>query len=200
MSKLIIKNLSCQRGYNQLFTGLSFKLNDGEVLKISGTNGSGKTSLLKILAGLNLPESGVISYNGNDVNSYQYQIGTFYLGHLLALSPELKCIENLEYLVKLSNQDLRSNFNEALSNVGLENYKDQLVKTLSAGQKRRIALSTLFLTSSKLWLLDEPFTALDKEGIKIIENQIKKHCANGGLCVFTTHQDCNIKNLKEIFL
>ena len=200
MSKLIIKNLSCQRGYNQLFTGLSFKLNDGEVLKISGTNGSGKTSLLKILAGLNLPESGVISYNGNDVNSYQYQIGTFYLGHLLALSPELKCIENLEYLVKLSNQDLRSNFNEALSNVGLENYKDQLVKTLSAGQKRRIALSTLFLTSSKLWLLDEPFTALDKEGIKIIENQIKKHCANGGLCIFTTHQDCNIKNLKEIFL
>ena len=200
MSKLIIKNLSCQRGYNQLFTGLSFKLNDGEVLKISGTNGSGKTSLLKILAGLNLPESGVISYNGNDVNSYQYQIGTFYLGHLLALSPELKCIENLEYLVKLSNQDLRSNFNEALSNVGLENYKDQLVKTLSAGQKRRIALSTLFLTSSKLWLLDEPFTALDKEGIKIIENQIKKHCANGGLCVFTTHQDCNIKNLKEISL
>ena len=200
MSKLIIKNLSCQRGYNQLFTGLSFKLNDGEVLKISGTNGSGKTSLLKILAGLNLPESGVISYNGNDVNSYQYQIGTFYLGHLLALSPELKCIENLEYLVKLSNQDLRSNFNEALSNVGLENYKDQLVKTLSAGQKRRIALSTLFLTSSKLWLLDEPFTALDKEGIKIIENQIKKHCANGGLCIFTTQQDCNIKNLKEIFL
>ena len=79
MSKLIINDLSCQRGYNLLFTDLSFKLNAGEILRISGTNGSGKTSLLKILAGLNSPESGSISYNENDIKTYQYQLDTFYL-------------------------------------------------------------------------------------------------------------------------
>ena len=200
MSKLIINDLSCQRGYNQLFTDLSFELNAGEILRISGSNGSGKTSLLKILAGLNSPESGFISYNENDIKSYQYQLDTLYLGHLPALSPELKCMENLKYLTHLSNEDSKSNFDLALSKAGLESYKNELTGTLSAGQKRRVALSALFLSHSKLWLLDEPFTALDSYAIEIIENQIIKHCNEGGLCVLTTHQDCNIKNLKELAL
>ena len=200
MSKLIINDLSCQRGYNLLFTDLSFKLNAGEILRISGANGSGKTSLLKMLAGLNSPESGSISYNENDVKTYQYQLDTFYLGHLPALSPELNCIENLEYLTQLSNQESKSNLDGALSKVGLNNYKNELVGTLSAGQKRRVALSALFISHSKLWLLDEPFTALDSDGIEIIENQIKKHCTEGGLCILTTHQDCKIENLRELSL
>ncbi|WP_416651218.1 cytochrome c biogenesis heme-transporting ATPase CcmA [Candidatus Pseudothioglobus sp. Uisw_086] len=200
MSKLIINNLSCQRGYNLLFENLSFELNSGEVLRISGQNGSGKTSLLKIIAGLNSPELGSIVFDKSKSNSEKYQLETLYLGHYAALSSELSCIENLEYLTYLSTEITFPNFHNVLKEVGLKNYEHELAGNLSAGQKRRIALSLLFISQSKLWLLDEPFTALDSDGIKIIENQIESHCANGGLCILTTHQDCNIKSLKEISL
>ena len=200
MSKLSVNNLSCQRGYNLLFEKLSFELNSGEVLRISGQNGSGKTSLLKIIAGLNSPELGSLEFDQNKSNSETYQIETLYLGHYAALSSELSCIENLEYLTNLNTEILSPNFHDALKEVGLENYEYESAGNLSAGQKRRVALSLLFISQSKVWLLDEPFTALDSDGIKIIENQIEKHCANGGLCILTTHQDCNIKSLKEISL
>ena len=200
MSKLSVNNLSCQRGYNLLFENLSFELNSGEVLRISGQNGSGKTSLLKIIGGLNTPEMGSIEFDQNQSNSEKYQIEALYLGHYAALSSELSCIENLEYLTNLNTEILSPNFHDALKEVGLENYEHEPAGSLSAGQKRRVALSLLFISQSKVWLLDEPFTALDSDGIKIIENQIEKHCANGGLCILTTHQDCNIKSLKEISL
>ena len=200
MSKLSVNNLSCQRGYNHLFENLSFELNSGEVLRISGQNGSGKTSLLKIIAGLNTPELGSIVFEQSKSNSEKYQLETLYLGHYAALSSELSCIENLEYLTNLNTEILSPNFHDALKEVGLENYEHEPAGNLSAGQKRRVALSLLFISQSKVWLLDEPFTALDSDGIKIIENQIEKHCANGCLCILTTHQDCNIKSLKEISL
>jgi len=200
MSKLSVNNLSCQRGYNRLFENLSFELNSGEALRISGQNGSGKTSLLKIIAGLNTPELGSILFGQSKSNSKKYQLETLYLGHYAALSSELSCIENLEYLTNLGTEIISPNFHTALRKVGLKNYEHELAGNLSAGQQRRIALSLLFISQSKVWLLDEPFTALDSNGVKIIENQIEKHCASGGLCIFTTHQDCNIKNLKEIFL
>ena len=186
MSKLSVNNLSCQRGYNLLFENLSFELNSGEILRISGQNGSGKTSLLKIIAGLNTPELGSIEFDHHQSNSEKYQIETLYLGHYAALSSELSCIENLEYLTNLNTEILSPNFHDALKEVGLENYEHELAGNLSAGQKRRVALSLLFISQSKVWLLDEPFTALDSNGIKIIENQIEKHCANGGLCILTT--------------
>ena len=88
----------------------------------------------------------------------------------------------------------------ALQHVGLEKYENDLVGTLSAGQKKRIALSLLFITQSKVWLLDEPYSALDSKAIKIIEKRIENHCSNGGMCILTTHQECSIKNLKEISL
>jgi len=143
---------------------------------------------------------GSIEFDQNQSNSEKYQIETLYLGHYAALSSELSCIENLEYLTNLNTEILSPNFHDALKEVGLENYEHESAGNLSAGQKRRVALSLLFISQSKVWLLDEPFTALDSDGIKIIENQIEKHCANGGLCILTTHQDCNIKSLKEISL
>jgi len=200
MSKLSVNNLSCQRGYNLLFKNLSFELNSGEVLRITGQNGSGKTSLLKIIAGLNSPELGSILFDQSKSNSERYQLETLFLGHYAALSLELSCIENLEYLTNLSTENIAPNFHNALYKVGLKNYEHELARNLSAGQKRKIALSLLFITHSKVWLLDEPFTALDSNGIKIIESQIEKHCEKGGLCILTTHQDCNIKNLREISL
>ena len=197
MSNLIINNLTCIRGYNQLFTDLSFELRPGEILKISGTNGTGKTSLLKIIAGLNSAESGSIFFKNNDINN---KLNIFYLGHLNALSPELSCIENLNFLLELGTENFNSSYLDALSMVGLNNYENELVANLSAGQKRRVALAALFVTPSKLWLLDEPFTSLDSKGIEIVENQIKKHRDSGGLCILTTHQVCSIKNLRELNL
>lgn len=200
MSTLKISNLSCQRGYNLLFENLSFELNSGEVLKISGPNGSGKTSLIKILAGLNSFETGSIKYDDTKINSEKYNLDFLYLGHLAALSPELSCLENLKYTANLGNNNINLDFYDALTKVGLEKFENELVGKLSAGQRKRIALSLLFITQSKVWLLDEPFSALDSKAIKIIETRIEDHCSTGGLCILTTHQECNIKNIKEISL
>lgn len=200
MSKLIVNNLSCQRGYKLLFENLSFELNSGEVLKVSGPNGSGKTSLMKILAGLSSFETGSIDYDDTKINSERYNLDFLYLGHLAALSPELSCLENLKYTMRLGNDNLDLDFSDALKNVGLEKFENELVGKLSAGQKKRIALSLLFITQSKVWLLDEPFSALDSKAIKIIETRVEDHCNSGGICILTTHQECNIKNLKEISL
>ena len=200
MSKLIVNNLSCQRGYKLLFENLSFELNSGEVLKVSGPNGSGKTSLMKILAGLSSFEIGSIDYDDTKINSERYNLDFLYLGHLAALSPELSCLENLKYTMRLGNDNLDLDFSDALKKVGLEKFENELVGKLSAGQKKRIALSLLFITQSKVWLLDEPFSALDSKAIKIIETRVEDHCNSGGICILTTHQECNIKNMKEISL
>ena len=200
MSKLIVNNLSCQRGYKLLFENLSFELNSGEVLKVSGPNGSGKTSLMKILAGLSSFETGSIDYDDTKINSERYNLDFLYLGHLAALSPELSCLENLKYTMRLGNDNLDLDFSDALKKVGLEKFENELVGKLSAGQKKRIALSLLFITQSKVWLLDEPFSALDSKAIKIIETRIEDHCNSGGICILTTHQECNIKNMKEVSL
>ena len=200
MSKLIVNNLSCQRGYKLLFENLSFELNSGEVLKVSGPNGSGKTSLMKILAGLSSFETGSIDYDDTKINSERYNLDFLYLGHLAALSPELSCLENLKYTMRLGNDNLDLDFSDALEKVGLKKFENELVGKLSAGQKKRIALSLLFITQSKVWLLDEPFSALDSKAIKIIETRVDDHCNSGGICILTTHQECNIKNMKEISL
>jgi heme exporter protein A len=200
MSKLIVNNLSCQRGYKLLFENLSFELNSGEVLKVSGPNGSGKTSLMKILAGLSSFETGSIDYDDTKINSERYNLDFLYLGHLAALSPELSCLENLKYTMRLGNDSLDLDFSDALKKVGLKKFENELVGKLSAGQKKRIALSLLFITQSKVWLLDEPFSALDSKAIKIIETRVEDHCNSGGICILTTHQECNIKNMKEISL
>lgn len=200
MSKLIVNNLSCQRGYKLLFENLSFELNSGEVLKVSGPNGSGKTSLMKILAGLSSFETGSIDYDDTKINSQRYNLDFLYLGHLAALSPELSCLENLKYTMRLGNDNLDLDFSDALEKVGLKKFENELVGKLSAGQIKRIALSLLFITQSKVWLLDEPFSALDSRAIKIIETRVEDHCNSGGICILTTHQECNIKNMKEISL
>ena len=200
MSKLIVNNLSCQRGYKLLFENLSFELNSGEVLKVSGPNGSGKTSLMKILAGLSSFETGSIDYDETKINSERYNLDFLYLGHLAALSPELSCLENLKYTMRLGNDNLDLDFSDALKKVGLKKFENELAGKLSAGQKKRIALSLLFITQSKVWLLDEPFSALDSKAIKIIETRVEDHCNSGGICILTTHQECNIKNMKEISL
>ena len=200
MPRLIVNDLSCQRGYNELFSNLSFELSPGEILRISGANGSGKTSLLRIIAGISSGESGNVTFNNNPAGSIAYQSDIFYLGHLPALSPELHCKENLDYLTQLNGINTDQLIDDALANVGLINYKHEYAANLSAGQKRRVVLAALFVTQSRIWLLDEPFTAIDADGIKSLENQITKHCENGGFCILTTHQDSKLPNLRTLEL
>ena len=200
MSRLIVNDLSCQRGYNELFSNLSFELSPSEILRISGANGSGKTSLLRIIAGISSGESGNVTFNNNNAGSIAYQSDIFYLGHLPALSPELHCKENLDYLTQLNGINTDQLIDDALANVGLINYKHEYTANLSAGQKRRVVLAALFVTQSRIWLLDEPFTAIDADGIKSLENQITKHCENGGFCILTTHQDSKLPNLRTLEL
>ena len=200
MSRLIVNDLSCQRGYNELFSNLSFELSPSEILRISGANGSGKTSLLRIIAGISFGESGNVTFNNNNAGSIAYQSDIFYLGHLPALSPELHCKENLDYLTQLNGINTDRLIDDALVNVGLINYKHEYAANLSAGQKRRVVLAALFVTQSRIWLLDEPFTAIDADGIKSLENQITKHCENGGFCILTTHQDSKLPNLRTLEL
>ena len=200
MSSLIVKNLSCQRGYNQLFKNLSFQVNGGDILRITGTNGSGKTSLLKILAGLSMQESGDIYLDKLCVRSQAYQNQIFYLGHLSALSAELTSIENLEFLTQLQGDVNQQQLFQALEQVGLKGYEDEYCAKLSAGQKRRVILAGLMLSQASIWLLDEPFTALDPHGVKIVETWIQQHCQQGGMCLFTTHQDSALENQKVLAL
>jgi heme exporter protein A len=200
VSSLVINNLECQRGYSQLFQNLSFQVHAQEVLRITGTNGSGKTSLLKILAGVNIQEQGDIKLDQHFVKSDEYQQEVFYLGHQAALSAELSSLENLEFLSALNQPVAREVLIQALEDIGLKGYADEACANLSAGQKRRVILASLFVSKAKVWLLDEPFTALDPKGVKIVENRISQHCSDGGMCLFTTHQDSALPNQRTIAL
>ncbi len=200
MSSLVINNLSCQRGYNQLFNDLSFRVDSGDILRITGTNGSGKTSLLKILAGINSQEQGNIILDQHSIKTDEYQQEIFYLGHQAALSGELTSLENLEFLSALNKSTSQQDLIQALNDIGLKGYEDEHCANLSAGQKRRVILAGLFVSKAKVWLLDEPFTALDPKGVKIVESKIAQHCGNGGLCLFTTHQDSALANQRVISL
>ncbi|SMN00018.1 ABC transporter involved in cytochrome c biogenesis, ATPase component CcmA [uncultured Candidatus Thioglobus sp.] len=172
----------------------------GDILRITGTNGSGKTSLLKILAGLSTQEQGEVHFNNHPVKSDEYQREIFYLGHLPALSAELSCLENLQFLTALNQSCATQQLIDALNQVGLAGYEDEYCAKLSAGQKRRVSLAGLMVSKVEIWLLDEPFTALDPQGVAIIEQCITQHCEQGGMCLFTTHQKSALKNQKILAL
>jgi heme exporter protein A len=171
-------------------------INSGDILRITGINGSGKTSLLKILAGLNVQEKGAIHWDDYPVKSEEYQSAVFYLGHLSALSTELSCLENLKYLSALNQSTDEQKLISALNQVALQGYEYEYCGKLSVGQKRRVILAGLFISNAKVWLLDEPFATLDPQGVEIIEQRISEHCKQGGLCLFTTHQESALKNQK----
>ena len=170
-------------------------------MRIGGTNGSGKTSLLKILAGINGAETGEITLDAKACQSDDYQAEVFYLGHLSALSQELTSLENLAYLCALNKTQVEANdLVEHLAKVGLKGYEHERCGNLSAGQKRRVVLAALFASKATLWLLDEPFTALDGKGVGIVEDCISSHAQNGGMCLFTTHQDASLDNQRLLML
>ena len=181
-------DLSCIRDDRVLFEELTFELVSGQVLLLEGKNGSGKTSLLRILCGFREPDSGQVTWCGDAINDSQYYADMAYVGHLDGVKKELTVMENLKVSLALGRPGQYS-IQQALNKVHLVNYDDVLVQALSAGQKRRLSLARLLITQNSVWILDEPFTSLDKQGIMLIESLMSEHCAKGGMIILTSHHD-----------
>lgn len=184
-------DLSCIRDDRVLFEELVFELIPGQVLLLEGKNGSGKTSLLRILCGFREPDTGQLTWCGDDINDGQYYADMAYVGHLDGVKKELTVLENLKVSLALGRPGQYS-IQQALKKVHLLNYDDVLVQALSAGQKRRLSLARLLITQNIVWILDEPFTSLDKQGIMLIESLLSEHCAKGGMIVLTSHHDIDL--------
>lgn len=182
-------NLECVRGERRLFAGLSFRLDPGELLYLQGRNGAGKTSLLRMLIGLLPPESGEIRWQDRSIKSDDFRADLCYLGHLNAIKEELTPLENLLAAARLADEELsEDDAIDALEQVGLAGREDLACKYLSQGQKRRVALARLVKERRPLWVLDEPFVALDVAAVDWLAGLISEHLQRGGLAVMTTHQ------------
>lgn len=184
---LEIKGLTCIRDESELFTGLSFSVQGGEILQIAGHNGAGKTSLLRLLTGLARADAGHVFWCGETIERVreQWQRCLFWLGHQTGIKSMMTSDENLAFYHPGFSQKQRW---QALAQVDLTGFEDVPVARLSAGQQRRVALARMWLTDASFWLLDEPFTALDAVGIETLTVQIEQHVRRGGAVILTTHQ------------
>ena len=188
--------LRCERGGRTLFDGLAFELEPGTLLRIAGANGSGKTSLLRIICGLALPAHGEVLWHGQPIRRLreEYHRRLLYIGHLPAVKDDLTAAENVEMSCTLSGARTDGGVHRAaLEKLGLSRYADVPARHLSQGQRRRVALARLAASAdSTLWVLDEPFTALDTVAITLVVQLIIGHLARGGIAAITSHQEVTV--------
>ena len=192
---LSVSDLECQRGDRRLFSGVGFRLGDGELMYLQGRNGTGKTSLLRVLCGLLPPAGGEICWRGQPIKRLgeDYRRELCFLGHHNAIKEELTPLENLSTSAALAATPLDTEQAlDALAQLGLAGREDLPCRYLSQGQKRRVALSRLVFDRRPLWLLDEPFVALDTAAVELVAGLIGAHLQRGGLAVLTTHQPVEI--------
>ena len=185
------RGLTCSKRDRTLFEGLSLAVSAGELLYLRGPNGAGKTSLLRILTGLSSPDLGTVFYQGSDVSkdNSSYYHDLLYLGHKSGTNGSLSALDNLSFWLAQHKVSVPVNtLYNVLEKVGLVGLEDVPVRYLSAGQQRRVALSRLWLKPAKVWILDEPFTALDVKGVHMLETSMKEHVGRGGLIITTSHQ------------
>ena len=188
---LEVSNLNCIRGERRLFHTVSFQLTGGELLYLQGKNGSGKTSLLRMLCGLLPPAAGEIRWRGECIDRLgeDFRRELCFLGHHNAIKEELTPLENLIASARLADETLdEGSALDALETLGLAGREDLACRFLSQGQKRRVALARLVNERRALWLLDEPFVALDAAAVDLVAGLIGAHLQRGGLAVLTTHQ------------
>lgn len=189
---LEVVNLSCVRGDRRLFAGLDFSLDRGELLYVHGHNGSGKTTLLRTLCGLILQDQGEVRWDGNNIRSMRedFTKDVLYLGHRNGIKGDLTALENLRISSALDGFPIDDKQAwDALERLGLDGHEDLEAKVLSQGQQRRVALARLLLNDAVLWILDEPFTALDMAAVDLLQQVIRAHLDKGGMVVLTTHQE-----------
>jgi len=187
--------LECVRDDRTLFSNLGFRLERGQALILEGRNGSGKTSLLRILCGIRLPDAGTVTWGKADISKLgpDYHVHTSYVGHRDGIKLDLTPLENLA-MARALGKPSAITLEAALEKVDLFGYEDVLTRNLSAGQQRRLALARLLVTDTVLWILDEPFTSLDTHGIKVIENLFDQHTTNGGMLAVTSHHAVSLNN------
>jgi len=184
-------NLSCVRDERTLFSDLSFTIEPGDMVQVEGQNGAGKTSLLRILAGLSSPDSGEVRWKGENTRRQrdEFHQALLFLGHQPGIKSVLTAYENLAFYQSVDGKKDADALYQALENVGLLGYEDVTVAQMSAGQQRRVALARLWLTRAPLWILDEPLTAIDKQGVATLIELFELHASRGGMVLLTTHQD-----------
>jgi heme exporter protein A len=200
---LTATGLTCVRGERRLFSGLDLAVAPGEWLHVQGENGAGKTSLLRMLTGLSHAEAGEIRWNGEPIKALgeDYRRDMLFLGHHGALKEELTPLENLQLSAALDGAELtEAEALAVLSRFGLRGREELPVRFLSAGQKRRVLLARLVTRKAKLWVLDEPFTALDVKAVDMLAGLIGEHLAAGGMAVLTSHQAMPIAGCKAVKL
>ncbi len=187
---LQVIDLACRRGDRRLFSGLSFDLDPGTLLHVRGCNGSGKTTLLRALCGLFTPDAGEIRWQGEaSRSSDDYRANLLYCGHLNGIKGDLTGLENLRVSATLDGNPIEDEqLWSALAHMGLMGYEDLPVTALSQGQKKRVALARLLVSKAPLWILDEPFTALDADAVERLQGLIAEHVTTDGLVILTTHQ------------
>ncbi len=197
------QSLECVRDDRLLFSDLSFTVAESEVLQIEGSNGCGKTSLLRIICGLRMAEAGQVLWHDEKIQASRedYYANMVYIGHLPCIKAELTVLENVRVLLDTRSLSVTDAIIEAaLAKVGLATYEDVPGKALSSGQRRRILLAFVDLSQAKLWILDEPLTALDVQGVALMESMILAHRAAGGSVIFTTHHgmqlDCEMRSIQ----
>ena len=190
MAEFSFDNLSLERAERLVAEGLSARVQGGEVLLLTGANGSGKSSLLRALAGLMLPVAGRIAWDGIDIakTADAHRARLAFVGHQDAVKPGLTTAENLHLWASIGGGDARA----ALGAFNLAQLADRPARFLSAGQRRRLALSRLALRHRALWLLDEPITALDAESRAAFQALLKAHLALGGIAIIATHDDLGV--------
>ena len=188
------QNLHLWRGDRHVLRGVALSVAAGECLLVTGSNGTGKTSLLRTLSGLMYPEEGRILWGGRDVHQDLpgYHADLAYIGHEPPLKVDLTPRENLHYWIGLRRPVPPADLDSALERVGADHWRDRPVRTLSAGQKRRVALAGLILMAAPLWLLDEPTTNLDTQGQNLVGALIEEHLGRGGLAVAAIHHDLTV--------
>jgi heme exporter protein A len=190
------EQLSSTRGGRVLFDDLSFQLHPGELWQVTGPNGAGKSTLLRMLAGLLDPTEGRIQFNGSDLRDawQDYCQQLLFIGHKAAVKGELTALENFYW-----QQQITANPNtdgwDLLEKLGLLGLEDELTGRLSAGQQRRVALTRLWANNATLWILDEPFTSLDVQGVALLQERFAEHLSDGGCIIFTSHQSLTLSNL-----
>jgi heme exporter protein A len=193
---LEVRGLECVRGDHRLFTDLNFSLQGGELLRLRGSNGSGKTSLLRLMCGLMEPTAGEVIWKGESIHTQrdEFNAELLYLGHLNGIKSELTGFENLRISNTLRGETPTDNqIYDALGQIGLAGREDLPTQVLSQGQKRRVALARLLLSDAALWILDEPFTALDVDAVVQLGKLIEAHLQKGRMVAYTTHQEVEMK-------
>ncbi len=192
---LRLHNIACEIDERVLFNGLSATFAPGDLIQILGPNGAGKTTLLKIITGLSQRYRGELSWGRFPIPSYEFYACLLYLGHATGVKTSLTPLENLAWYFGLNGSKgesasapTREDLREALRQVGLAGYEDVPSYQMSAGQQRRVALARLYVSQAPLWVLDEPFTAIDRQGVASLEQHLDGHRRNGGIVILTSHQ------------